>query len=311
MSYNSSLAPSVVKTELDLVFNQEFSRLEGIGHVTAEDSGIFNQKSTDRQAIITEQFMGAGYFEPRAEEQDIPQGVARVGNQKTFTVTNWAKEVDISKNLFDDDQHDTISMLMKNMGRNGRLTRDKNALGVFRTGFTTTTTNDGVALFSDSHVTLSGATVDNLLTSALTEASLDTAIQMLIEQKTQDGVAGGHLPAILLVPNRLQKKAIEITQSELRSGTANNDLNYYSRLFPGLQVKTSRFLGASYGGSDTAWFLLSDNHSINRWVRQAIVTDMIDYKYQRNNNYVYKAEYRETVGPISFEGVVGSTGATA
>jgi hypothetical protein len=101
---------------------------------------------------------------------------------------------------------------------------------------------------------------------------------------------------------------MEVTKSVLKSGSANNDMNYYSELYPGLQVKFSPFLGAAYGGSDTAWFLLSTDHSITRWVRQGVTTDMVDYKFQRNNNYIYKAEYREVVGAISFEGVVGSNG---
>ena len=73
-------------------------------------------------------------------------------------------------------------------------------------------------------------------------------------------------------------------------------------LYPGLIVYQSPFLGAAYGGSDTAWYLLSADHSMYRWVRQSIVTDLVDYKFQRNNNYIYKAEYRAVVGPISFRG---------
>lgn len=306
--YNSSLAPDVVKTALDLVFDTEYGLDTQPGYATAEDAGVFMQDTTDRSAVITEQFMGPGYFEVRTEQQDVPAGTARVDNQKTFSVLNYSKSIDISKNLMDDDQHSTIDMLVKRMARNARLTRDKNAFNQYNLGFTTVTTNDGVALFSNSHVTLSGETVDNLETAALTEASLNTAFISLQQQKTQDGTLGGHIPAILLVPTALFKTACEITKSTLRSGTANNDMNYYSELFPGLVVKHSPFLGASQGGSDTAWFLLSKDHSMKRWVRQSLVTDMVDYKFQRNNNYIYKAEYREVVGPISFEGLVGSTG---
>lgn len=308
--FNSSLAPDVVKTAIDMVFNASFSVETMPGYATV-DSKAFMQSTTDRAAVIVDQFQGPGYFEQRAEQQDVPQGTARVGNQKTFSVVNYAKSIDISKNLMDDDQHDTISKLIKAFGRNARLTKEKNAFGQYNLGFTTVTTNDGVALFSDSHVTLNGDTVDNLLTGALTESNLDSAIQSLINQKTQDGTLGGHVPAALVVPPALFKKAQEITKSELRSGTANNDLNYYSTVYPGLQVLQNPFLGAAYGGSDTQWFVLSSEHSMYRWVRQALTTDLVDYKTQRNNNYVYKAEYREVVGPISYEGIVASTGATA
>lgn len=266
------------------------------------------QDTADKAAVIIEQFQGPGYFAARGEQQDLDQATPRVGNQKTFSVLNFAKEVDISKNLFDDDQHSVVQKTIRNFARNARLTQDKSAFNQYNLGFTTVLTNDGVALFSNSHLTLDGTTVDNLETGALTESTLNTAFISLAQQKTQDGTLGGHMPACLLVPPALFKTACEITKSELRSSTTNNDLNYFSQIYPGLVVKQSAFLGASQGGSDAAWFLLSRDHSMYRWVRQGVTTDMVDYKYQRNNNYIYKAEYREVVGPISFEGLVGNSG---
>ncbi len=309
--YNSALAPDVVKTAIDLVFNAEFGLDTLPGIATAQTASVFKQSTTDRAAVIVDQFMGPGYFEARSELQDVPQGLARVDNQKTFSVLNWAKSIDISKNLMDDDQHDTITKLIKSTARNGRLTKDKNAFSILNGAFTTTLTNDSVALVADAHITLNEDTVDNKSTATLREDSLDTLFQLLINQKTQDGTLGGHMPAVLLVPTALFKRACEITKSTLRSSTANNDLNYYSELYPGLQVLHSPFLGAGFGGSDTAWFLLSADHSVTRWVRQDVVTDLVDYRTQRNNNYIYKAEYREVVGAISYEGIVGSDGTVA
>lgn len=308
---NSNLSPNTVKTALDMVFDAEYGLESVPGYATVDTPGVFMQDSTDRAAVIVEQFMGTGYFETRDELADVPSAQAKVGNQKTFSVINYSKSVDISKNFFDDDQWSTVNRIVKNMARNARLTKSKIAFSKYYGGFASVTTNDGAYLFSDTHTTLNGDTVDNLMTETLTEASLNTAFNKLIEQKTQDGTLGGHVPAILLVPTALFKTAQIITKSELRSGTGNNDMNYYSQVYPGLQVFHSPFLGASYGGSDTAWYLLSSDHSMYRWVRQAVVTDLVDYKFQRNNNYIYKAEYREVVGPISYEGLVASSGTVA
>lgn len=305
--YNSSLAPDVVKTAIDMVFDTEYGAEEIQGYAT-EASLPFMQSTTDRQAEIVDQFMGPGYFDVRAEQQDIAQGTARVGNQKTFTVVNYAKQIDISKNLMDDDQHSTIDMLVKRFARNARLTKQKTAMSQYSLGFTTVTTNDGVALFSNAHVTLNNGSVDNFSTGVLSEPNLDILIQKLINQKTQDDTLGGHAPTFLLLPTALFKRGQEITKSEWRSGTANNDANYYSMIYPGLRVLFSPFLGAGFGGSDTAYFLGSKDHSMYRWVRQDLVTDLVDYRTQRNNNYIYKAEYREVVGPVSFEGLVASNG---
>lgn len=305
--HNSGLSPNVVKTALDLVFDASFSK-NTLYTADATDSLLLMQDSIDKAAVITEQFMGSGYWDSRAEQADVAAGTVRVGNQKAFSVTNYAKSIDISKNLFDDDQHGTYEMMVKNMARNARLTRDKNAFALYAGGFATYATNDGAYIFSASHTTLNGDTVSNLGTATLADASLKAAIQAVVEQKTQDGTLGGHEPAFLFVPPALFPTACILAKSELRPTTANNDLNYVSQIYPGLVIKQSPFIGAAHGGSDTAWFLGSNEHSMMRWVRQDIKTDLVPYQNQRNNNYVYKGEFREVVGAVSFEGLWGSTG---
>lgn len=310
MSINSNNSSNVVKTALDKVFYAEFDVENVPGYATATDDMVFRQESTDKAAVITEQFMGAGYFGETQEEEDLNAGSPKVDNQKTSNVVKYTKAIDVPKNFFDDDQHSVVTRMIQDVARLGRVTRDKNAFNVFNNGFSTTLTNDGVALFSNSHVTMNGDTVDNLETAALTESSLNTAFTSLMEQKTQDGTLGGHMPATLLVPTALSKTAYEVTKSEVKTGVNNDTLNYYSSLFPGLVVKTSPFLGASQGGSDTAWFLLARNHGVYRFEREAINTDMVDYSISRNDNYVYKARYREVVDAISWEGAVASNGTT-
>ena len=307
-SFSSGLNPNVVKTALDDVFFQEFDFQTFPGYADATTDAVFRQSTLDRQAHIAEVFKGTGLWETRAEEQNVPQATPRVGDQITHTVTNFAQSVDIPKNYFDDDQHDTVNRMIEDMAATGRVTRNDNAYGIFRNAFGTTLTADGAALISDSHTNLNGDTVDNKLTAALSYSSLKTAVQTLREQKAQDGTIRGHVPAVLLVPPAQHDKAIEITQAELAPETADNDANYISRLFPGLMVLSSEHIGAAAGGDDNYWFLLGRNHSIFRWVRQPIETTLVDWRYQRNNNYIYKGEFREVVGPISYEGIVGSDG---
>ena len=307
---NSTMSRNVVQTALDKVFFGKFNYETLPGIATARTAGVFMQDTTDRAAVIVEQYQGPGYFEARSEEQDVAGKSPRAGNPKTFSVVNYAESVDIPKNFFDDEQFSVVERTVARMGRNGRLSQDKNAFEVFNNGFTTVTTNDGAPLFSNTHTTLGGDTVDNLLTDELDDSALEAAVVALTEQLTQDGTLGGFMPACLLVPPALFAEANKIAKSELQSGTANNDLNYFSTVYPGLQVMQSPFLGASQGGSDKAWFLLSPEHSIMRWVRQDIETDLVGYKTQRNNNYIYKAEYREVVGAISYEGAVASNGTT-
>jgi len=302
------LSTSAVKTAIDSVFVTEFTKPAGTWMGDVTDPLLWQQKTTDRGAVITEQYQGPGYFEERAEREDLSEGTPRIGNQKTSTVVNYSKVVPISKNLFDDDMHDLVQTMMKDMGRVARITRQKKAFARYSGGFATYTTNDAAYAFSNSHTTLSGLTVDNLETGVLSVANLESGITSLIDQKTQDGTLGGHQPGALLVPTALLKEALEITKSELISNSGNNAINYYSYAYPGLQVRYSQFLGANFGGSDTAWFLTSADHGFCRYERQGIQTWLTPPENSPNLDYNYKAEYREVYDTISWEGLVGSNG---
>jgi hypothetical protein len=309
MSYNSSINASVVKTELDEVFMQEYEADPGPKVARASDSYVFMQSTSDSAAEIIEVFKGVGKWDQRAEEADVANDDPRVGDQQTFSMLNFAKSVDIPKNMFDDDQHSTIGMIVRDFAEMARVSQDDHAMSLWRDAFTgaTFTTNDGVSLINSAHTTLNGDTVDNSLTATLSTSSFESAMTTLMTQVNQAGVVRGHQGHCLLVPPALFREAIQITGSEYEAGTANNEINVYKNEY-GLVVKQSPYLSAAAGGSNTAWFLLARNHSVYRWVRQGVVTEMVDYMYQRNNSYIYKGEYREQVGAITYEGVVGSDG---
>lgn len=300
-SASSKLNPSVVQTALDKVFYQEFNGRSNPGWASAENPFIFRQERMDNGAVVQQVFRGAGLWETRAEEQDVPSAAPFVGNTITYVPTNYAQSIDITKNFFDDNMHGTYEKMVRDMAETGRITRETNAFSIFNNAFTTALTSDGLSLINDAHL-IGGGTVDNKMTAVLSESSLNDAIIMLSKQKAQDGTIRGQRAATLVVPLELYKLAVEITESTLRSGTSDNDTNVYSTKY-GINVVTSPYLT-----STTAWFLLSANHSIYRWVRQDVQTALIDWKFQRNNNYIYKGEFREVVGAVDYAGIVGSDG---
>lgn len=313
MNVTENLNPNVVKTALDDIFVQEFEVQQGPGIATAETAAIFKQETVDNAAIIGEIFQGSGLWSERAEEQDVQKSTPRFDDKYTYSVVNYSNSVEISKNFFDDNMHGAYEKIVRDFAENARVTRDVYAFEIYRGAFTTTLSADGVALCSDSHSTIAGVTVDNALTAALTPTSLNSAIVMMREQKAQDGTIKGQNPAALLVPSALFKTACEIVDSEFLADTANNNINVFSSKYA-ISVHTSPYLGAAAGGkglttgSDTAWFLLGRNHSVTRWVRQGVQTTLVDWKFQRNNNYIYKGEFREVFGAPDYVGIIGSTG---
>jgi hypothetical protein len=99
-----------------------------------------------------------------------------------------------------------------------------------------------------------------------------------------------------------------VAKSVLRAGTGNNDLNYWSEMYPGMKVVYSPFLDAS---STTQYFLGSSTHGVYRFEREAFFTELLDWRYSDNDMYKYKMRAREEVDSIEFSGLVGSTGLTA
>lgn len=310
MAVTEALNRLVVQTELDAIFVQEYEYPVYPGMATASTPEIFKQVSVDNAAHIEAVLSGGGgLWQAKGEQQAVPQASPRVANKVTYNVLTFANSIPLSKEFFDDNMHGTYTSMVKKFAEDARATRDQFAFGIYRGAFTTTLTADGVAWISDSHATIAGGTVDNrvLGNPVLTPTSLNTAMVQMMELQSQDGIVMGTQGAYLLVPPALYKLALEITGSALVSDSANNAINVFSSTY-NLKVFQSPYLGASAGGSDTAWFLLGRNHAATRYFRQEVQTDLVDYIYSTNNDYVYKGNFRETYGVSDYVAAVGSTG---
>lgn len=307
---NSALNANIVKTALDKQFMQTFDPQLTPGYATVAAPALFKQYTSDRGSEIHEVFRGSGYWTEKGESENASAGQSRSVNQVTYVNTTFAKSEDVPREFFDDDQHSMVQKMVRDMGDNGFATQNQKGFLTYTRAFDSNYLGgDGVPLISASHPIATG-TQSNLVSGnpTLTETSLNTAIQQMQEMKKQDGVIAGSRPTCLFVPPALFKTACEIVDSELRSATADNDVNVYSSKY-GIMVYQSPFIGAAAGGSDTAWFLLAQNHAINRFTREPINTAIIDWRQTRNHNYIYTARYRESTGWDDYVGVVASAGA--
>lgn len=299
---------AIVQTELDTVFFQAFQYDDSRpGIATANTGAIFKPVDTTHAAYIGEVNKGPGLFSIIGEVQTVPLSTPKVTNKYTVLIKDFAEGIEVSKDLFDDNMHGVWAEEVRQLALMARVTQDQNAFKIFRDGFTTMLTADGVAFFSASHVLIGGGTTSNLISGALSTTTLNNGIVALREQVNQAGVILGGVPTILLVPPKLFKLAIEITESALISDTGNNAINVYRSAF-GITVYSSPWLGAAGGGSDTAWFLMTPYHSVTRYLRQGIETALRPWQYSNNRNYFYQANFREEVYVPDYSGSVGSTG---
>lgn len=299
---------AIVQTELDTVFFQAFqydSSTPGIA--TANTGSIFKPLTIDRAAYIGEVNKATGLWPIIGEVQTVPLTTPKVTNKYTILIKDFASGIDISKDLYDDNMHGVWAADVRDFALKARVTQDDHAFSLWRNAFTTTLTADGVAFISSAHPLIGGGTTSNLVTGALSTTTLNNAIVALREQVDQSGVILGGVPSILLVPAKLFKLAIEITQSALISDSGNNAINVYRSAY-GFTVWSSPYLGAASGGSDTAWFLLTPQHSVSRVIRQGIETALRPWQYSNNRTYFYQGNFREEVFVPDYAGVVGSTG---
>jgi hypothetical protein len=284
------------------------------GEVRADDSLFFKQDSTDFLAVQYAESMGPGNFNATTEDEEVDEATVRVFNKSVAEVFEFDRDLPIPQRYQESSSmYGTVEKWVEELGIRARTSRDKHAfLRSYGDAFSGVTTPDGVAMISNSHVSGSGDTVDNLETGALSADNLFTVVKSLRLQKAQDGDLGSYHADGLLVPVNLHRTAVEIADSELKTNTANNNLNYFSRVYPGLVVGSSEYLDSAYNSlnsnADTSYFVVSKLHSITRAVRVGIEREYVDAKYDRKRRAFYRARFSERVYAGTWGGLVGSNG---
>ena len=317
LNYDTSPNLELVKTSLDALRDNALIEQTTNGKATATDSLVFTQSSADRAAVVTSVLGGGGYFKKTVTgvAQDITAKKNATKNAftpKTTIIAEFNQDVLISRSFMKDQQHEAVAKSVRQQTLAWTATRDQNAFNYYAYGFGTTlstTIGDAVALFSASHVNANGDTVDNLETAAMSDAGLNTTIVTLRAQKNQGGVIVGFEPTFLLCGSTLDHDARIVAKSVLRAGTGNNDLNYFSELYPGMKVCWNQFIDNSGATNQTTmYFVGAAQHGVVRFEREAFFSTLVPWETDPNDMYKYKLRAREEVDTIEYTGLVGNNG---
>jgi hypothetical protein len=162
---------------------------------------------------------------------------------------------------------------------------------------------DGVALCSTAHP-IDGGTVANTPTTQvdLNEATLLNAmISVRTNFKDQAGLKVFARARKLIVPPQLEPVAIRLLKTELRPGTAENDVNAIMSTSGGLpeSYMTNDFLTSAY-----AWFLLTNIDGLSYMERVKYEMDMqVDFV---TDNLLVKGYERYSFGYYNWRSIYGS-----
>ena len=272
---------------------------------------IFNVE-TSTSATETDHGMGAfGDWTERTDELS-PVAYAKIqdGGEVTYKHKAFTKGFMISRELNDDEKYGQMKKMAKALARAGRAKVEKDAITVLTKGFKNDEGafkgRDGKELFHDQHPLVdSEKTCSNLMTGALNEANLKKAIQMMASQLDEAGNLIQMKATKLIVPPALEDTALRLLHSSQLPGTELNDTNEY--LKNRLQVVVMDYLGATAGGSDTAWFLQDGTrHELNFFWRVKP-----EFKNEEDfDTFVakYRGYMRYSYGFSDWRGMVGSKG---
>jgi len=200
---------------------------------------------------------------------------------------------------------------MQSAARAAFMTRDRTAFSLFNNGVpgfagaNPTLTNAGELWFSTSHSLLKGGTTSNALPSGtlVNDAGLSALFSIAANLVDQAGMPFMDAPEILLTPTgSAYWNAIKYTDAKLVAGTNLNDPNPLNVSYSGLKVMQNVFLGANYGGSDTACFGISRINTATRLVEQEMYTKLYEPTAENPMYWSFHVEYTEQYFVESYEG---------
>lgn len=214
---------------------------------------------------------------------DLPGGRRFKTYTTRITYNNYGKFLDVTKNTIEDRNFSSDLDEMKDLSIGANYSQDESGVQLFNGGFATTVLvnrynmswyGDGNPLFSTVHATVvpGASTQSNASATSIpfSHDNLETAYVAMLEQQTDDGLALVLMgKPMLVLPPQLQKEGLQVTQSELDSSSAMNAINVWKNGTP-VDMMMSLFLGATNGGSDTAWYVcVPGRHKLNHEIRQA------------------------------------------
>jgi hypothetical protein len=216
----------------------------------------------------------------------------------------------LTEEAIEDNLYDSLSArYTKALARAMAYTKQVKAAAVLNNGFTNSAQyygGDGVPLFSASHPLVSGGTNSNIPSTPadLNETSLEAAVIQIAAWTDERGLLIAAKPRKLVVPPSLQFVATRLLETELRVGTADNDIN---------ALKNNGSISEGYTVNNfltdtNAWFLTTDvPNGMKHFVRTPLSNSM-DGDFD-TGNVRYKSRERYSFGWSDPLGMYGSIGA--
>jgi hypothetical protein len=275
-----------------------------------EHKEVYETETSERSFEEETKLSGFSAAPVKNEGNAIAYDNAQEAWTARYTHETIALGFSLTEEAVEDNLYDTLSArYTKALARAMAYTKQVKGANVLNNGFTTGGAyngGDGVPLFSASHPLVTGGVNSNIPATPadLNETSLEAAVIQIAAWTDERGLLIAAKPAKLIIPPALQFVATRLLETELRVGTADNDVN---------ALKNNGSIPEGYAINhfltDTnAWFLTTDvPNGMKHFVRSPLGTSM-DGDFD-TGNVRYKARERYSFGWSDPLGMYGSQGA--
>jgi len=287
---------------LNALFGLEYKRYG------EEHKEIFETETSERSFEEETKLSGFSAAPVKNEGSAIRYDNAQEAWTARYNHETIAMGFSITEEAIEDNLYDSLSArYTKALARAMAYTKQVKAASILNQAFTGGPTyGDGKVLCATDHPLISGGTNSNRPTTGadLNETSLEAAVIQIAGWTDERGLLIAAKPRKLVVPPNLMFVATRLLETELRTGTADNDIN---------ALKNNGSIPEGYTVNhwltDTnAWFLLTDvPNGLKHFVRTPMQTGM-DGDFDTGNTR-YKARERYSFGVSDPLGIFGSPGA--
>ena len=302
MAISRSQLAKELEPGLNALFGLEYDKYD------KEHLDIFDVESSDRAFEEEVMLAGFGNAETKPEGGGVNYDTAQEAWTARYNHDTIALAFSITEEAVEDNLYDKLAgRYVKALARSMNNAKQIKAANVLNNGFSSSYTGgDGKELLATDHPTVSGGDMRNELSTAadLNETSLEQALVDLADIIDERGLKVAVKATKMIVPSELVFVAERLLQSQLRTGTGDNDVNAVrsSGMVPGGYVVNH------YLTDSDAWFLKTDApNGLKVFERSPMKTSMEgDFD---TGNMRYKARERYSFGWSDPRGIFGSPGA--
>jgi len=288
---------------LNALFGLEYQQYEN------ESKEIYETESSERAFEEEVQLSGFGSAPVKAEGSGITYDTGQEAFTARYNHETIAMGFSVTEEAIEDNLYDSLSSrYTKALARGMAYTKQVKAAFPLNNGFTggSFLTGDGVTMLNASHTRIDGGTNSNVLAVAsdMNETSLEQAVIDIAAFRDQRGLLIAARPRKLIIAPNNQFVATRVLESQLRAGTADNDVN---------AIRTNGAIPEGWRinhfTTDTdAWYLITDvPNGMKHFTRTGLTTSM-DGDFD-TGNVRYKARERYSYGCSDPLGIFGSPGA--